>query len=72
MGRKIGEYARRKKKDSNTNGEDAKGKGKAKEVNSKQLWENCDVNDEDAVVFEAYQVSFTLLLFALKSQCGVY
>lgn len=55
MGRKIGEYARRKKRDA-SNVEDAKGKGKAKEMNLKQQWENCDVNDEDAIVFEAYQV----------------
>ena len=55
MGRKIGEYARRKKKDA-FNGEDAKGKGKAKEINAKQQWENCEVNDEGATVFEAYQV----------------
>lgn len=58
MGKKIGEYARRQKRDA-TNGQaggDAKGKGKAKETSTKQQWENCDVNDEDAIVFEAYQV----------------
>lgn len=60
MGKKIGEYARRQTGDA-TNGQpggggDAKGKGKAKETSTKQQWENCDVNDEDAIVFEAYQV----------------
>jgi hypothetical protein len=41
-----------------------KGKGKAKAdtngngASSKSMWENCEVNDEDAVVFEAYQASF--------------
>lgn len=57
MGRKIGEYARRPKQRDATNGEDTKGKGKAKETSAKEQWENCDVNDEDAIVFEAYQVS---------------
>lgn len=59
FGRKIGEYARRKKRDA-TNGEDAKGKGKAKETSAKQQWENCEVDDDDAIVFEAYQVWYLL------------
>lgn len=58
MGKKIGEYARRKKQSaSNGLGPDDKGKGKAKETNSKAVWENCETTDENAVVFEAYQVS---------------
>lgn len=60
LGSKIGEYARRLKKPDPAS---VKGKGKAKaETNgngssSKSMWENCEVTDEDAVVFEAYQVS---------------
>jgi len=61
MGRKIGEYARRQKRDATNNGEDAKGKGKAKETSTKQQWENCDVTDEDAIVFEAYQVRLAMI-----------
>jgi hypothetical protein len=56
LGRKIGEYARRKKQQHNGTAANDKGKGKAKEVHVKDQWENCEVNDEGAVVFEAYQV----------------
>lgn len=55
LGTKIGEYAKRKKADDSK----SKGKGKAKPSEngrSKGAWENCETTDDDAVVFEAYQV----------------
>ena len=59
LGSKIGEYARRKKKEDIPA---AMGKGKAKTVETngkgtgKNVWENCEISDDDAIVYEAYQV----------------
>lgn len=62
LGTKIGEYARRKKHASGDKSKsNGKGKGKAAVApasNGKGAWENCETDDEEAVVFEAYHTRF--------------
>jgi len=58
VGTRIGEYAKRKKK---VDAKKSKGKGKANPSEgdrSKGAWENCEITDDDAVVFEAHQTTF--------------
>ena len=61
IGNKIGEYAR--KRTAPVSKPDSKGKGKGKadgeghtDDAKHATWENCEVADEGAVVYEAYQV----------------
>ena len=61
IGNKIGEYARKRTAPISKPDSKGKGKGKADGENHTDdvkhaMWENCEVTDGGAVVYEAYQV----------------